>query len=171
MLRVKTLKRVDLFSQMTDAELNVLAERLKYAPFARGTIISRQGATAHWLYIIISGEAEVYLETAGGGKRTLRTLTQGNFFGEMGLMTGAPRYATVVARTDVECYRVDKEMFEEIMHARPAIAEEMSSILAIRRAELDSVIQNLDEESSQQEISQKRKEILTTIKHFFGLNS
>lgn len=170
-LRIKTLKKIDLFAQMTETELRKLAERLKYAPFAKGNIISRQGATAHWLYVIISGEAEVYLETAGGGKRTLRTLGKGNFFGEMGLMTGAPRYASVVAKTDVECYRVDKEMFEEILRARPAIAEEMSNILAIRRAELDSAIQDLGAEASQKEISQKRNEILDTIKHFFGLDT
>lgn len=173
LLRVKTLKRVDLFSQMTDAELLKLAKRLKYTPFAGGAIISRQGATAHWLYIIIRGEAEVYLETPGGGRRTVRHLSKGNFFGEMGMMTGAPRAATVVAKTDVECYRLDKEMFEEILRARPSIAEEMSHILAIRRAELESAMQyaDADAESSQKEISQKRNEILSTIKHFFGMDS
>ncbi len=168
-LRIKTLKRVELFAQMTDEELNKLAERLRYAPFAKGNIISRQGAVAHWLYIIINGDAEAYLETPGGEKHLLRTLGKGNFFGEMGMMTGAPRAASVVARTDVECYRLDKEMFEEILRARPAIAEEMSSILAARRAELDSVLQNIDTESLRTEIPQWSNEILATMRRFFGL--
>ncbi len=168
-LRIKTLKRVELFAQMTDAELRKLAERLRYAPFAKGNIISRQGAVAHWLYIIINGDAEVYLETPGGEKHLLRTLGKGNFFGEMGMMTGAPRAASVVARTDVECYRLDKEMFEEILRARPAIAEEMSSILATRRAELDSVLQNIDTESLRTKIPQWSNEILATMRRFFGL--
>ena len=48
---------------MTDDELRKLAERLKYAPFAKGNIIAKQGTPAqHWLFIIINGEAEVYLE-------------------------------------------------------------------------------------------------------------
>ncbi|HEY5994335.1 MAG TPA: mechanosensitive ion channel family protein, partial [Gallionellaceae bacterium] len=127
-LRLKILRKVELFSQMTDEELRVLAERLRFSQFARGDIISKQGATAHWLYVIISGEAEVYLELPGGGKHVLRDLGRGSFFGEMGLMTGAQRSATVMAKTDVECYRVDKDMFEEILHARPAIAEEMSQV-------------------------------------------
>jgi len=171
LLRMKTLRRVELFSQMTDEELKALAERLRYAPFAKGNIISKQGSTAHWLYIIINGETEVYLETPGGGKRTIRTLGKGSFFGEMGMMTGAPRAASVVAKTDVECYRVDKEMFEEILRARPSIADEMSHILVSRRAELDSLLHDIDAESAQKEISRQHGEMLATIKRFFGLGS
>ena len=172
LLRMKTLRRVELFSQMTDEELRVLAERLRYSPFSRGNIIARQGdQKSHWLYIIINGEAEVYLESPGGGKRVLRDLGKGSFFGEMGMMTGAPRVASVVAKTDVECYRVDKEMFEEILRARPSIAEEMSHILVSRRAELDTALQDIDAESAQKEISRQRGEILATIKRFFGLGS
>ncbi len=168
-LRIKTLKRVELFAQMTDAELRKLAERLRYALFAKGNIIFRQGSVAHWLYVIINGDADVYLETSSGEKHLLRTLGKGNFFGEMGMMTGAPRAASVVARTDVECYRLDKKMFEEILRARPAIAEEMSSILATRRAELDSVLQYIDTEGLRTEIPQRSNEILATMRRFFGL--
>ncbi len=171
MLRIKTLRRVELFSQMTDEELKVLAERLRYAPFSKGNIIARQGAIAHWLYIIINGEAEVYLETPGGGKRTVSNLVKGSFFGEMGMMTGAPRAASVVARTDVECYRLDKEALEELLRARPGIAEEMSHILASRRIELDSALHDIDAASAQKEISRQHGEILATIKRFFGLGS
>ncbi len=168
-LRIKTLKRVELFAQMTDAELRKLAERLRYAPFAKGNIISRQGSVAHWLYIIINGDAEAYLETPGGEKHLLRTLGKGNFFGERGMMTGATRTASVIAKTDVECYRLDKEMFEEILLARPAIAEEISRILAKRRAEMDSVLQNIDTRSLCTEIPPQSNEILATMRRFFGL--
>ncbi len=170
-LRMKSLRRVELFSEMTDEELRTMAECLRYAPFAKGTIITRQGTIAHWLYVIIKGEAEVYLETEDGGRRTIRNLGKGNFFGEMGMMTGAPRAASVVAKTDVDCYRLDKETFEEILRARPVIAEEMSHVLATRRAELDSVLKNLDAESANKEIPQRRSEILATMKRFFGLGA
>jgi CRP-like cAMP-binding protein len=168
--RVKTLKRVELFKQMTDDELHKLAARLKYAPFAKGNVITKQGAPAqHWLFIIINGETEVYIEAPNGEKRRLNVLTKGDFFGEMSLMTGAPRVASVIARTDVECYRLDKEAFEEIMLARPSIAEEVSHILVERRAQLDSAMQNLDEQSLHKEIHHQHNEVLATIKRFFGL--
>ncbi|GAB4125638.1 MAG: mechanosensitive ion channel family protein [Sideroxydans sp.] len=170
LLRIKTLRRVELFSSMTEAELTAMAERLRYAPFARGNIITRQGDEgSHWLYIIISGEAEVYLTTPDGGRRTLNVLKKGDFFGEMALLTGAPRRASVIAKTDVECYRLDKEAFEEILQARPAIAEEVSHILAQRTAQLDSVSQDIDSKKSR-DLSQSRSEILATIKRFFSLS-
>jgi len=168
--RVKTLRRVELFKQMTDDELHKLASRLKYAPFAKGNVITKQGATAqHWLFIIINGETEVYLEAPNGEKRRLSVLTKGDFCGEMSLMTGAPRVASVMALTDVECYRLDKEAFEEIMQARPSIAEEVSHILVKRRAQLDSALQNLGEESLNKVIQHQHNEVLATIKRFFGL--
>ncbi|MGA7748517.1 MAG: mechanosensitive ion channel family protein, partial [Gallionella sp.] len=168
--RVKTLKRVELFKQMTDEELHKLAARLKYAPFAKGNVITKQGAPAqHWLFVIINGETEVYIEAPNGEKRRLNVLTKGDFFGEMSLMTGAPRMASVIASTDVECYRLDKEAFEEIMVARPSIADEVSHILVERRAQLDSAMQNLGERSLNKVINHQQNEVLATIKRFFGL--
>ncbi len=171
LLRVKTLRRVELFASLNDAELNSLAERLRYSPFASGNIITKQGdQRSHWLYIIIQGEAEVFLEKPNGGRRTVSTLGKGSFFGEMGLMTGAPRSASVIAKTDVECYRVDKEVFEEILRARPAIAEEMIHILVTRRAELDAALHEIDAQTIQKNMKQQHSEILSTIKRFFSLN-
>jgi small-conductance mechanosensitive channel/CRP-like cAMP-binding protein len=168
--RVKTLRKVELFKQMTDEELHKLAARLKYAPFAKGTVITRQGAPAqHWLYVIINGETEVYLETPNGLKHRLNVLARGDFFGEMSLMTGEPRVASVIARTDVECYRLDKEAFEEIMQARPSIAEEVSHILVERREQLESAMQNMGAESLRGEIHPQHSEVLATIRRFFGL--
>jgi len=170
LLRIKTLRRVELFSQLNDAELRGLAERLRYSPFARGNIITKQGdERSHWLYIIINGEAEVYVDLPNGKRRTVRILGRGNFFGEMGLLTGAPRSASVVAKSDVECYRIDKEVMEEILHSRPGIAEEISHILVALRAELDVALQNMDATGAHPDLSQQRGEILATIKRFFSL--
>ncbi len=169
LLRIKTLKRVELFAQMTQDEMRALAERLKYSPFAKGNIISRQGEIAHWLYIIINGDAEVYVEAANSEKLALKVLSKGSFFGEMGMMTGTPRAASVIAKTDVECYRLDKEAFAEIILERPVLADEISRILVERRAELDSVLHNLDDETMHKEMHHQQHEVLETIKRFFGL--
>jgi CRP-like cAMP-binding protein/small-conductance mechanosensitive channel len=170
LLRIKTLRKVELFSQLNDDELKGLAESLRYSPFAKGNIITRQGdERSHWLYIIINGEAEVFVDLPNGKRRTVRTLEKGNFFGEMGLLTGAPRSASVVAKTDMECYRIDKEVVEGILQARPSIADEISHLLVTRRAELDVALQNLDATGQHKDLSQQRSEILATIKRFFSL--
>jgi CRP-like cAMP-binding protein len=167
--RIRTLKCVDLFAQMTDDELAKLAEWLKYAQFAKGNLISKQGAIAHWLYIITNGEAEVYIESPAGVRSSVNVLSRGNFFGEMGMMTGEPRSASVIARTDLECYRLDKEAFAGIMQARPNIADEITHVLVERRAALDSVLHHLDEQTRQQAKSSQHSELLKNVKQFFGL--
>jgi CRP-like cAMP-binding protein len=84
-------------------------------------------------------------------------------------MTGSPRMASVIAKTDVECYRLDKSAFEEILLARPGIADEVAQVLVARRAQLDSALQNLDDESSHKEIYHQQNEVLATVRRFFGM--
>lgn len=169
--RLKALQPVDLFSKFSEDELRTVAERLKYSPYAKGNIITKQGSTSHWLYILTSGEAEVFLETPGEGRRSLGILAAGNFFGEMGLMTGAPRTATVIARSDVECYRLDKASFEDILHSRPSIAEEITQILVSRRAALDLAQHDIEAQRRGRAPAQQHSEILEKIKRFFGLGA
>jgi CRP-like cAMP-binding protein len=75
-----------------------------------------------------------------------------------------------MAKTDVECYRVDKDVFEEILRARPSIAEEMTHLLVTRRAELDAALHDIDAQTVLKDASQQHNEILSTIKRFFSLN-
>ncbi len=168
--RLDALRKVELFSTFHEDELTAIAEKLKYAPFAKGDVITRQGAVAHWLYMLIDGEADVYLETPNQEKRKLSTLHPGNFFGEMGLMTGAPRTATVVASTETECYLLDKASFEDVLKNRPELAEEISRILVSRRYGLDSMQQDADETTRANEMAQQHKDVLARMRSFFGLN-
>jgi CRP-like cAMP-binding protein len=74
-----------------------------------------------------------------------------------------------MALSDVECYRLDKDAFEEILRARPTIAEEVSHMLAVRTAELNSAKQDIDAVANQPSITQSSSEILATIRRFFSL--
>jgi CRP-like cAMP-binding protein len=69
----------------------------------------------------------------------------------------------------VECYRLNKGAFEEIMRDRPSIAEEISNILVERRAQLDSAMQVLNEEPLDKQINRQHNEVLAAVKRFFGL--
>lgn len=169
--RINALHKIELFNSFREDELLTIAQGLKHAPFAKGETITHQGAIAHWLYMLIEGEADVYLEIPGQAKRKLSTLLPGNYFGEMGLMTGAPRTATVIATTDAECYLLDKTTFETILKNRPELAEEISRTLVSRRFGLDSLQHDLDADTRAQEMSQQHLDMLTKISNFFGLGS
>ncbi|WP_434515504.1 cyclic nucleotide-binding domain-containing protein [Dechloromonas sp. ARDL1] len=130
--RLLAIDGIELFARLADTEKQHLAEHLVKAPFARGDIITRQGAIAHWLYIMVSGEAEAWWQPPEGPRRLLEKRGPGSVFGEIGLMTGAPRRATVIASTNVEAYRLDKAGFQSIIEQRPELADMLSSILERR---------------------------------------
>jgi small-conductance mechanosensitive channel/CRP-like cAMP-binding protein len=167
--RVAALKKVELFQSLTDEERSSLASRLRVAPFVRGEAMTRQGAKAHWLYLITRGDAEVRVAIDGNLSEQIAILRQGNFFGEMGMMTGEPRSATVIALTDVECYRLDKEAFNDILKQRPEIAEDISEQLARRRVELDAAREGLNEEAMQARLRYHKGDLLQSIRRFFTL--
>lgn len=137
--RCAILSHVMLFFNLTDDERRKVAARLRVTPFMRDDVITRQGSVAHWLYVLVEGEADVWYETRNGQRRLVTSLGAGAVFGEMGLMTGAPRAATVAARCDSVCFRIDKESFEDILRARPALADEIARIISERHTELDAV--------------------------------
>jgi len=119
--------------------------------------------------LMTRGDAEVRVSVEGNLTERVATLHQGGFFGEMGMMTGEPRSATVIALNDVECYRVDKEAFHEILKQRPEIAEDISEHLARRRVELDAAREGLNEEAKRARMSYHQHDLLNRIRNFFTL--
>jgi small-conductance mechanosensitive channel/CRP-like cAMP-binding protein len=166
--RAEALKRVELFNKLTPQECSELAGRLKVAPFVRGEALTRQGAEAHWLYIIIEGKAEVQVAVDGKRER-VASIGEGDFFGEMGMMTGEPRRATVAALTDMLCYRLDKSAFRDIITRRPEIAEDISHVLARRSVELEAVREELSEEAMRERMNHAQTDLLGRIREFFRL--
>ncbi|MFZ5786002.1 MAG: cyclic nucleotide-binding domain-containing protein, partial [Acidobacteriota bacterium] len=166
--RLAALRQVELFDGLSDGDRDRLAAGLHYAPFARGEVMTRQGAVAHWLYMIIAGEAEVRVSADGGLEREVARLGAGNFFGEMSLLTGLPRTATVVALCEVECYRLDKATFEAIIADRPELAEGLAEILARRQLALAEVREGLDA-AAREQLASRKKDLLGRIRGFFNL--
>lgn len=167
--RLAAIEQVEFLKALHKEEREHIAEDLVYAPFAAGETITRQGAVAHWLYILTEGVAEIRVNV-DGSEQTVATIKAPDFVGEMGLMTGEPRTATVVAQTDVECYRLDKATFNRVLQERPGSAAEMSSLLAQRRVELQSVKEGLDAASKQRRVDAEKTRLLGTIRAFFALD-
>jgi CRP-like cAMP-binding protein len=126
--------------------------------------MTRQGAVAHWLYLIVSGSAEVSVETPAG-KSIVGALEAGAIFGEMGMLTGAPRSATVTARTDTICYRLDKAGFESVIRGRPDVAEAITRVLAARRRQTESEVAAAHAAGH----AMRHDDILEKVRRFFGL--
>jgi CRP-like cAMP-binding protein len=166
--RLEILRGVDLFSGLSEEEQEEIAERLQYAPFARGDVITKQGGTAHWLYIIAFGEADVLYEPPGGAPRQIGSLHAGQFFGEMALFAGDVRHATVIAKTDVECYRLDRASVQGLLLSRPQIAEHVSRVVGSRRSVIDQVQEDFAATAASTPV-ERQVDLLARIRRFFGL--
>jgi small-conductance mechanosensitive channel len=163
--RLFALSRIELFRDLAEAERKELAAGLHYAPFTRGEVIVRLGAAAHHLYMITSGTVSVRTGD-GATEHELAQLGEGEFFGEMSLLTGEPRSATTVAATDVECYRLDAEVFRSLLSRRPDLADKVAAALSERRSALQArklpgVRRSMPE--------MNESDLLNKIRAFFGL--
>ncbi len=154
---------------MNDDERHVLAERLRYAPFMKGELMTRQGAEAHWLYLLTKGSAEVIVSTDAGVHKSVNILRAGDFFGEMSLLTGEPRSASLKALEDSECYRLDRQAFDDILHGRPEIAHYLSELLARRKVEIEAVRHDLDAAARAAMMHGQQQSIFDKIHKLFGL--
>jgi CRP-like cAMP-binding protein len=168
--RLEALSKVSLFKDLTEAEYQHLAEHLTYAPFAAGEIMTRQGAVAHFLYMIFKGDASVRVATEGRDEREVARIGPGDYVGEMGLLTGERRTATIVAISAVDCYRLDKSAFQDLMTSRPKLAEQIADVLAKRRTELVALREGRARDEADDALGASRTDLLEKIRTFFALD-
>lgn len=162
--RLQILRGIELFSPLTDDELHSLASRLKPIPYVAGSILARQGDVGDCLFIVASGRAAVWLETRGS-RHLLADVGPGEVIGEISLMTGEARQATVTARTYVNCYVLDKAGFQETLERRPALADSFAQLLATRKQELTTLHDNV----SAMPVAVEKAAILARIRKLFHI--
>jgi small-conductance mechanosensitive channel/CRP-like cAMP-binding protein len=166
--RLAALTKVDLFEALSDEERRTLAASLRAAPFARGELITKQGAASNWLYMVARGDAAARVKVEGAVEREVARFGPGDFFGEMSLLTGEPRAASVVAVTDVECYRLDKETFRQTLASRPELAEQVAGVLAHRKTQNTAARAELSQEAEKSLVSPSSTDFLGKVRSFLS---
>jgi CRP-like cAMP-binding protein len=111
------LSQVPLFADCSSREIQMIARVVREIPHVAGTVIAREGEPGVGLFVIMSGNADVSI---GGRKKA--TLGPGDFFGEIALLDGGPRTATVTAKTDVQLIGLTEWVFRGLMVEHPSIA-------------------------------------------------
>jgi small-conductance mechanosensitive channel/CRP-like cAMP-binding protein len=167
--REQLLKSLELFSTLPADEIAALAQSMRYAPFAPNEVMTKQNADAHWLYVMEEGIAAVRVSD-GTIEKEVAQLKAPTVFGEMSLLTGEKRTATVIARSEVECFRIDKSAMESLIQLRPALAQQMAQLLAKRKVALDVAREHLDADAAKLRESKEANVFLASIKSFFSLS-
>lgn len=158
------LESVELFHPLGETARKTLAQRARIQLYGAHEEVVQQGAPGNSLYIILHGRCRVFVWTdKDTSPRPVAVLNPGDFFGEMSLLTGAPRRATVVAEEETECVLIDKADVKDLLLAKPEVAQEISRVLADRQTALKSVMDTQESTAAETNASQ----ILNKIWEFF----
>ncbi|MSP91113.1 MAG: mechanosensitive ion channel [Myxococcales bacterium] len=168
--RVQDLRGVDLLDAFPDERVQQLAERLFTRRFAPGETVLRKGDSGEELFIIEHGEVAVLVPGgADGAQIEVARLAKGKFFGEMSLMTGERRAATIRATQDCALLVVNKTSFREILAEAPEVAEKISAILAARQAALAARQSGAAKADAKHDVNAASGVLLARIREFFAL--
>jgi small-conductance mechanosensitive channel/CRP-like cAMP-binding protein len=166
----EALAKVPVFVPLEAAELQALAHECEQISFGRGERIVHQGEPGDAMYVILDGTAIVTITDSPGSEREVARLSRGEFFGEMALLTGEARSASVSAVDDISVIVVHKSALESMLHKRPALAQEMAEIVEARRQGLRAVRDLQQAEPAKQAaVKQGAGELVSRIRRFFGL--
>jgi small-conductance mechanosensitive channel/CRP-like cAMP-binding protein len=132
---MQELRAMDFLSNLGDEELRMLAAEVTVLRFGAGEVIVREGDQGESLYLIRDGTVEVVAMAPDGKQMHIRDLRRPAFFGEIALMTGEPRSATIRARTDAELVELSRDGFTELFKAHPETAAQIGEVIALRMTE------------------------------------
>jgi small-conductance mechanosensitive channel/CRP-like cAMP-binding protein len=135
------LQAVDFLHELDEEEMRILSAAVQVRHFGAGEVVVREGDPGDAFFIIRRGVVEVTAKGADGRQVHLDELTSPAFFGEMALMTGEPRNATIRARTDVQVLKMTREALTELFRAHPEAAVQMSEIIAARMSHHREVLE------------------------------
>ena len=160
------LEGVEILSPLSPEEREALRQRLKHVVFAGGENVFVEGSQAHSLYIVERGELAVFVQDSSGREVEVGRLGPGDAFGEMALLTGEPRSATVRAVSESALYRIDKDAFAEVLAANPRLLREISQLMEARRGQSQGAIDRARDARKTGEIP--AGSLFARISQFFG---
>ena len=140
---VHELARVPLFEQLGDADLGKLAEITSRKRFRSGTAIFFQDDPADALYVVLSGSAKVFRTSEDGRDRILMILRSGDAFGELAMIEGLPRPATVQTLEDTEMLVLSRREFEAFARAHPDFLWKLLRAMAERLRKINEDVLDL----------------------------
>ncbi|MBS0207484.1 MAG: mechanosensitive ion channel [Planctomycetes bacterium] len=129
---VRALQSVDFFRQLPQPALGQLASRVRRKLYAAGELLMREGETGSELFIVKAGQLAIVKKTPAGETIEIDRVSSPGFVGEMSLLTGAPRSASVKAIQPTRCYVVDKEALSRVLNESPELAAAISEVIAQR---------------------------------------
>ncbi|MDM8565290.1 ABC transporter substrate-binding protein [Candidatus Halobeggiatoa sp. HSG11] len=164
---ITLLQEVDIFKHFSMEAKTFLSESIKRYHFSQGDVIVKQGDEGDSLFIVVEGVVGVQVQTDDGRTKEVARLGAGDFFGEMALLTGESRTATVIALVDTDVFELTKADIKPLIAEQPEVSKMVSRVLTQRQMLTRSQMHVQHNVETEREAVYKR--FLNKIENFFGL--
>jgi CRP-like cAMP-binding protein len=163
--RIDLLSAIDLFQGLSVELLGAIASRFQLRELKAGEALINQGDDGESLFILAEGLLEVFMQV-GDEKRHVTLLRPGAFFGEMALLTGEKRSATITSSLESLVVELAKDSIMSLVTENPEVLKKMMSTIAKRRLKNKEII-SLSGESFDEEIQKEEKNLMARVTNFF----
>jgi small-conductance mechanosensitive channel/CRP-like cAMP-binding protein len=160
---------IDFLALLDAPSLHSLAEQAQKRVYLPGELVVREGEPGEELFVVMEGEADVLIKT-GEQSTHVATIKKGQFFGEMSLLTGAPRSATVQANSQLTVAVVGKSAMSQVISRNLSLADQFGTILAARQSNLAATRATADRAAKLRSDAGDEKSLTTRILKFFRLS-
>lgn len=129
---------IELFATLSAEQHHAIVTTAQTATFTKGERLVKQGDTGDSLFVVLHGEVTISIRDEHGHQIDINRRTAGDFFGEMSLLTGEPRSATVTAAAETDVLILDKAALRTLTEADPSVLEKLVAAVERRQANRDS---------------------------------
>jgi small-conductance mechanosensitive channel/CRP-like cAMP-binding protein len=162
----RLLAGISLFSTLTTDETTALASQMQRKDYKPGDMVVKTGTILQALCIISRGVLVASAEE-NGRKIEVSRLARGDYFGEVGLLSGEPLHGEITALTRVVIYEISKDALSPLLKARPSMAEELSESLASRRLARRTVLDQYRQDQPEERLTDR---VAANIRRLFALH-
>lgn len=134
--RITFVSQVELFDSLDDTDIKFIADNLKYFEIKQGAEIIRQSKAGNSMFVLAEGLLNVFVKGSEDNMVKVGQISPGEYFGEMSLLTGEPRSATIIAATNAAIFEITKDHLEPILKNRAELIDSISETV-IKRQEIN----------------------------------
>ncbi len=159
---------MDFFSPLNEDELDQVVSKGETASWASGDTLLTEGDEGASMFVVLQGLLDVWLQPEGQQEIRVGQIEAGEFFGEMSLLTGEPRGATIRAATPVLTLEITKAVMQQLLTDRPALMERISELVASRQRATRQARDEQVSELTPADVGNGTAQLIQKIKAFFG---
>jgi uncharacterized membrane protein len=153
------LAALPLFEKLDETERETLAQQVEVVRFAAGAVLWNYGDPGGALYVIKTGEVEIFFKDDTGTRIVLETARPGEHIGEISLLDGGPRTASAVALADVEAVRVDRDDLDKLLRRHPTAALDILAATGRRLRQSAGLLRHTASRNVNEEVEDKRTRV------------